>query len=184
MSRLCGCSLLITDTTCSTTLIQSKCWPDHFFFNQVKNNLMTSATFGFCDKGFQIFGCMGGGGRYSDVSGTKFREIIFTKFFVKMISRNFLCSIAAEKRRNWKKQWVFISVSLVGFIGYITRKSDCWVPVTHHYWAFGYVLGLILLDDHESSEWVYYIQHQHAHTHIIYHPSFWEYCIKLRFCLY
>ena len=58
------------------------------------------------------------------------------------------------------------------------------VAVTHHYWAFGYVLGLILLDDHESSEWVYYIQHQHAHTHIIYHPSFWEYCIKLRFCLY
>ena len=72
-----------------------------------------------------------------------------------------LCSIIAEKRGNWKKQRLFISVSLVGFIGYITQKSDCWVPVTHHYWAFGYVLGLILLDDHESSEWVYYIQHTH-----------------------
>ena len=113
MSRLCGCSLLITDTTCSTTLIQSKCWPGHFFFNQVKNNLMTSATFGFCDKGFQIFGCMGGGGQYSDVSDTTRNQIfVFFVFYncwkkkeLKKTTRVHLCFSGWVYRVHNPKIW-------------------------------------------------------------------------------
>ena len=104
------------------------------------------------------------GSKYLVVWGAV-NNIVMYRVQPEIKSLGFLCSIIAGKRGNWKKQLGFISVSLVGFIGYITRKSDCWVPVTHHYWVFGYVLGLILLDDHESSEWVYYIQHQHARTH-------------------
>ena len=176
MSRLCGCSLLITDTTCSTILWFNQN-VDLTIFSSIKSKIIwwRRLLLDFVTKGSKylvVWGAVNNIVMYRvqpEIKSLCFFFVFYNcwkKKELKKTTRVHLCFSGWVYRVHNPKIWS-LSTRNPSLLGIWVRAGPY---LTRWPWIFR--MGLL------------YTAPTCAHTHIIYHPSFWEYCIKLRFCLY